>query len=30
MEREQAYVLLQMFIPYCKKLYELIDFFKVN
>lgn len=28
MEREQVYVLLQMFIPYCKKLYGLIDFFK--
>ncbi len=27
MEREQVYVLLQMFIPYCKKLYGLIDFF---
>jgi hypothetical protein len=28
MEREQVYVLLQMFIPYCKKLHGLIDFFK--
>ena len=28
MEREQVYVLLQMFIPYCKKLYGLSDFFK--
>ncbi len=26
--REQAYVLLQMFVPYCKKIYQLIDFFK--
>jgi len=26
MEREQTYVLLQMFVPYCKKLYQLIDF----
>lgn len=28
MEREQVYILLQMFVPYCKKLYGLIDFFK--
>jgi hypothetical protein len=28
LEREQTYVLLQMFVPYCKKIYELIDFFK--
>jgi hypothetical protein len=28
MEREQVYVLLQMFIPYCKKLYGMIEFFK--
>lgn len=28
LEREQAYVLLQMFVPYCKKIYQLIDFFK--
>ena len=28
LEREQTYVLLQMFIPYCKKIYQLIDFFK--
>ena len=28
MEREQTYVLLQMFVPYCKKLYQLIDFFR--
>lgn len=27
MEREQVYILLQMFIPYCRKLYGLIDFF---
>lgn len=26
--REQAYILLQLFIPYCKKLYQLIDYFK--
>jgi len=26
--REQSYVLLQMFVPYCKKIYQLIDFFK--
>jgi hypothetical protein len=26
--REQTYVLLQMFVPYCKKIYQLIDFFK--
>lgn len=26
--REQAFVLLQLFIPYCKKLYALMDFFK--
>jgi hypothetical protein len=25
LDREQAYVLLQLFIPYCKKMYELID-----
>jgi hypothetical protein len=28
LEREQAYVLLQMFIPYCKKLYKLMDFLR--
>jgi hypothetical protein len=27
LEREQTYVLLQMFVPYCKKLYQLMDFF---
>lgn len=27
-EREQAFILLQLFIPYCKKLYKLIDHFK--
>jgi hypothetical protein len=27
-DREQTYVLLQLFIPYCKKLYQLIDHFK--
>ena len=26
LEREQTYVLLQMFVPYCKKLYQLMDF----
>lgn len=26
--REQTYVLLQMFVPYCKKIYQLIDFFR--
>lgn len=26
--REQVFVLLQLFIPYCKKLYALINFFK--
>lgn len=30
MEREQVYVLLQMFIPYCKKLYGLIEFFQTT
>ena len=28
LEREQTYVLLQMFVPYCKKLYQLMDFFR--
>jgi hypothetical protein len=27
-DREQTFVLLQLFIPYCKKLYQLIDYFK--
>lgn len=26
-DREQAFVLLQLFIPYCKKLYKLMEFF---
>lgn len=26
--REQCYVLLQLFVPYCKKMYELIDVFE--
>ena len=26
LEREQTYVLLQMFVPYCRKIYQLIDF----
>lgn len=28
MDREQTFVLLQLFIPYCKKLYQLMDFFR--
>ncbi len=24
-DREQAYVLLQLFVPYCKKMYQLMD-----
>ena len=28
LEREQTYVLLQMFVPYCKKLYQLMEFFR--
>ncbi len=28
--REQVFVLLQLFIPYCKKLYALMDFFKTT
>ena len=24
-DREQSYVLLQLFIPYCKKMYQLMD-----
>jgi len=27
-DREQAYVLLQLFIPYCRKMYQLIDYFR--
>ncbi len=26
--REQAFILLQLFIPYCKKLYQLINYFR--
>ena len=26
-DREQAYILLQLFVPYCKKMYKLIDHF---
>jgi hypothetical protein len=26
-DREQAYILLQLFIPYCKKMYQLMDYF---
>lgn len=28
LDREQAYILLQLFIPYCKKIYQLKDHFK--
>jgi len=28
LEREQTYVLLQMFVPYCRKLYQLMDFLR--
>ena len=28
--REQCYVLLNLFIPYCSKVYQLINHFKVN
>lgn len=27
-DREQVFVILQLFIPYCKKLYQLMDFFR--
>jgi len=27
-DREQAYILLQLFIHYCKKMYQLLDFYK--
>ena len=27
-DREQVFVLLQLFIPYCKKLYQLMDYFR--
>ncbi len=27
-DREQAFVLLQLYIPYCKKLYQLMNYFK--
>jgi len=27
--REQVFVLLQLFVPYCKKLYALMEFFKI-
>jgi len=26
-DREQAYILLQLFPPYCKKMYQLMDFY---
>lgn len=29
-DREQAYILLQLFIPYCKKMYQLIGFYRNN
>lgn len=28
MEREQVFILLQLFIPYCKKMYQLMDYFR--
>lgn len=28
MDREQTFVLLQLFIPYCKKQYQLMQFFR--
>jgi hypothetical protein len=28
MDREQTFVLLHLFIPYCKKLYQLMEFFR--
>jgi hypothetical protein len=28
LEREQTYVLLQMFVPYCRKVYQLMGFFQ--
>ena len=27
-DREQAYILLQLFPPYCKKMYQLMDFIR--
>lgn len=27
-DREQAYILLQLFVPYCRKMYQLMDFYK--
>lgn len=27
-DREQAYILLQLFVPYCKKIYQLRDYFR--
>jgi hypothetical protein len=29
-EREQAYILLQLFIPYCKKMYQMKDYFSAS
>jgi hypothetical protein len=29
-DREQMYVLLNLFIPYCKKMYQLMNYYKVN
>jgi hypothetical protein len=29
-DREQAYVLLNLFIPYAKKVYQLIDHFEIE
>jgi hypothetical protein len=28
-DREQAYVLLQLFVPYCRKMYQTMDYFRV-
>jgi hypothetical protein len=28
-DREQAYILLQLFVPYCKKIYQLMEHFRV-
>jgi len=28
MDREQTFVLLQLFVPYCKKLYQMNDYFQ--
>jgi hypothetical protein len=28
-DREQSYVLLQLFIPYCRKMYQMMDYFRL-